>query len=357
MPAWLRSIAVTQPPERMAREEWRAIADRITPPAVDRAVLDRLAARSGIDERGCAASGAGAGFYPDPGSAPPPGTAARMALWLRTARAMALDASRTALDRAGVPASRITHVITASCTGFESPGIDAHLIESLGVARSSKRLNVGFMGCHAAVNALAAARDAVLADGKAAALVCCAEVSSAHFHRSERLDQLVANTLFADGAAAAVVTGDDFAGDVGRPDPGILGTHSIIIPESADEMRWTIGDHGFEMTLGARVPDILREAVGGWVADSLRTHGLAVADVRGWAIHPGGPRVIDAVAAALGLAAEATTPSREVLRTCGNMSSATLLAILGRLGDASTPLPWAGLAFGPGLVGEMVVVG
>ncbi len=111
------------------------------------------------------------------------------------------------------------------------------------------------------------------------------------------------------------------------------------------------------MTLGARVPDILRGAVGGWVADSLRPHGLSVADVRGWAIHPGGPRVIDAVAAALGLSAEAATPSREVLRTCGNMSSATLLAILGRLQDASTPTPWVGLAFGPGLVGEMVVVG
>jgi predicted naringenin-chalcone synthase len=357
MPAWLRSIAVTQPPERMAREEWRAIADRITPPAVDRAVLDRLAARSGIDERGCAASGAGAGFYPDPGSAAPPGTAARMALWSRTARALALDASRTALDRAGVPASRITHVITASCTGFESPGIDAHLIESLGVARSSKRLNVGFMGCHAAVNALAAARDAVLADGKAAALVCCAEVSSAHFHRSERLDQLVANTLFADGAAAAVVTGDDAAMDVACTSPKILGTHSILLPDSADEMRWTIGDLGFEMTLGARVPDILRQSVGPWVEASMRAHGLAIADVHGWAIHPGGPRVIDAVAEALGLPAEATVHSREILRTCGNMSSGTLLAILGRLQASAARRPWVGLAFGPGLAGEMVVVG
>ncbi|MBU3683696.1 MAG: hypothetical protein FGM39_06750 [Phycisphaerales bacterium] len=122
-------------------------------------------------------------------------------------------------------------------------------------------------------------------------------------------------------------------------------------------MRWDVGNHGFEMTLGARVPDILRAHVGPWVLDVLGRHGIDVSDVGGWAIHPGGPRVIDAVAEALGLAAKATTPSREVLRTCGNMSSATLLAILARLRDASTPTPWVGLAFGPGLVGEMVVVG
>ncbi|MFM9170747.1 MAG: hypothetical protein ACKOTD_11730, partial [Phycisphaerales bacterium] len=166
----------------------------------------RLANRSGIDERGCAAAGAGAAFYPDPGAAPPPGTAERMALWSRTARTLAARAASDALARARVDASRITHVITASCTGFESPGIDAHLIETLSLPRTCRRLNVGFMGCHAAVNALAAARDAVLADPGAAALVCCAEVSSAHFHRSSRLDQLVANTLFADGAAAAPST-------------------------------------------------------------------------------------------------------------------------------------------------------
>ena len=166
------------------------------------------------------------------------------------------------------------------------------------------------------------------------------------------MDQLVANALFADGAGAALVSAS-----AGRATHAILGTHAELIPDSAGEMRWTVGDHGFEMTLGARVPDILRERVGPWVAASLAAHGLSVADVGGWAIHPGGPRVIDAVAAALGLPDDATSPSREVLRTCGNMSSATLVAILERLGDGRVRGPWAGLAFGPGLVGEMVVVG
>ena len=352
MPAFLRSIATALPEERLGRADWSAIADRITPPEVDRAVLARLADRSGIDERGCAAAGAGAAFYPDPGAASPPGTALRMALWSRTARVLALRAASEALSRAAIDPSRITHVITASCTGFESPGLDAHLIEELGLSRACRRLNVGFMGCHAAVNALAAARDAVLANPGATALVCCAEVSSAHFHRSRRMDQLVANALFADGAGAAVVSAS-----AGPSTHAILGTHAELIPDSTGEMRWTVGDHGFEMTLGARVPDILRERVGPWVEASLAAHGLSVADVGGWAIHPGGPRVIDAVAAALGLPDDATVASREVLRTCGNMSSATLLAILERLADQRARGPWAGLAFGPGLVGEMVLVG
>ena len=355
MPAHLRSIATALPEERMPRAAWAAIADRITPPEVDRAVLARLADRSGIDERGCAAAGAGAAFYPDPGQAPPPGTAERMALWSRTARSLAVRAASEALARAGIDASRITHVITASCTGFESPGIDAHLIETLGLPRTCRRLNVGFMGCHAAVNALAAARDSVLADAGATALVCCAEVSSAHFHRSSRLDQLVANTLFADGAAAAVVSAEPAPADA-PPAGTILATHGVLIPDSADEMRWDVGNHGFEMTLGARVPDILREHVGAWVRGALGEHGIDLADVGGWAIHPGGPRVIDAVAQALQLPEAATNASRAVLRSCGNMSSATLLAILGRLADARTPRPWVGLAFGPGLAGEMLVV-
>ena len=352
MPAFLRSIATALPDERMSRAAWADIADRITPPEVDRAVLGRLAERSGIDERGCAAAGAGASFYPSPADGPPPDTAERMALWSRTARALGTRAATDALARASIDPSRITHVITASCTGFESPGLDAHLIEELGLSRSCRRLNIGFMGCHAAVNALGAARDAVLANPDATALVCCAEVSSAHFHRSRRMDQLVANALFADGAGAAIVSAS--AGDAS---PAILGTHTELIPDSAGEMRWNVGGHGFEMTLGARVPDILRERVGPWVAASLAAHGLSVSDVGGWAIHPGGPRVVDAVASALGLPDAATAASVEILRTCGNMSSATLLAIVERLDNRRARGPWVGLAFGPGLVGEMVVVG
>jgi predicted naringenin-chalcone synthase len=347
--AMIRAIHTATPPERLARAAWLAFADRITPREVDRALLARLADRSEIESRGAAAA-TEPPFY---AGETPPGTAARMQLWSRTARAMALEASSGALAASTTDPTSITHLVTASCTGFESPGIDAHLIEQLGLSPSVARVNVGFMGCHAAVNALAVARNAALADPATRVLVVCAEVCSAHFHYSTRIDQLIANTLFGDGAAAAIIDG---AVEREGPAPRLMATHSLYLAGTAGEMAWTIGDRGFEMTLGARVPDVLRTEVGAWVASTLATHGLSIADVGTWAIHPGGPRVIESVLASLALPASAGEPSRAVLRAHGNMSSATLLFILERLMREGAPRPWVGLAFGPGLVGEMMVV-
>ncbi len=347
--AAIRAIGTANPPERLTREAWLAFADRIAPSEVSRALLARLAERSEIDERGAAAASEPP-FYAD-GLAP--GTAARMQLWSRAARAMAEEACANALAAAEADASTITHLVTASCTGFESPGIDAHLIERLGLSRAVARANIGFMGCHAAVNALSVARSAAIADPRARVLVCCAEVCSAHFHHSARIDQLIANTLFGDGAAAVVVDGATHAA---QGAPLLAATHSLHLANSEREMAWSIGDHGFEMTLGARVPDILQAEVGAWVASALAPHGLSVGDIGAWAIHPGGPRVIDSVLASLGVAADAGDASRTVLRAHGNMSSATLLFILERFMQARAPRPWVGLAFGPGLVGEMLLV-
>ena len=347
--ASLRSIGTATPPERLTREAWLAFADRIAPAAVDRALLARLAERSAIDSRGAAAA-SDPPFYAD---REPPGTAARMQLWSRAARLMAEDACRAALERGRVDAASITHLVTASCTGFESPGIDAHLIERLALSRAVTRVNIGFMGCHAAVNALAVARAAAVADPAARVLVCCAEVCSAHFHHDARVDRLIANTLFGDGAAAALVDG---AAHADTRAPRLAATHSLHLAGTEREMAWTVGDHGFEMTLGARVPDILRAEVGAWVSAALATHGLSIAEVGAWAIHPGGPRVIESVLDSLGVPAVAGDPSRAVLRAHGNMSSATLLFILERQMRGDAPRPWVGLAFGPGLVGEMVLM-
>lgn len=346
----IRAIGTAVPPGELTVDSWLRIADRITPAEVDRAVLRRLAERSGIERRRCVTSVDPEGGLFPAADAPEPGTERRMHAWSRWARELSLLAARDALASSGHAAAEITHVITASCTGFESPGIDAHLIESLGIDPRCRRTNVGFMGCHAAVNALACARDAVRSNLGAVALVACTEVSSAHFQRSARLDRLVANTLFADGAASAVV------GPARPGDPLLSGTGSVLIPDTAGEMAWTVGDHGFEMTLGARVPDLLQARIRAWVEATLAPHGLGLGDIGGWAIHPGGPRVIDAVRDALGLDEAAAGPSRAVLRDHGNMSSATLLFIARALAERRVPRPWVGLAFGPGLAGELVLI-
>lgn len=350
----LLAIGTACPPCRLTRSEWLIIARRLSPARVDQRVLDRLAERSGIDARSCACLSPpfGESFYPADDGSGGPGTAARMELWWAGVRDMGERAARSALAGAACGAQSVTHVITASCTGFRAPGLEMHLIEALGIPASARRTNIGFQGCHAAVNALAAARAIVLSEPAARVLVCCAEVSTAHFHYGDRLDQLIANTLFADGCAACVIAMSD---DGCRP--SILGTHSRLFPATAGEMGWLVGDHGFEMMLGARVPELLERDVGAWCDASLAVHGLSRSDVGGWAVHPGGPRVIDAVLASLGLAPEHGHHSRDVLRRHGNMSSATLLFILGDMLSDGLPRPWAGLAFGPGLAGECLLLG
>ncbi len=354
MHACIHSIGCANPTQRLTREQWIEMASSIAPKSLDRAVIARLAERSGIDGRWCASAqqvGEPA-FFQAGQDGQGPTTAQRMQLWASAARQMSMEACSQAIDRAKISGRTITHVVTASCTGFDAPGLDAWLIENLSLSAECRRINVGFMGCHAAVNALAIARDTTLANPDAVVLVCCAEVSSAHLHYGVRLDQLIANTLFSDGSAAVIVA---------RGDPSVLpyiaGTHSIMIPNSAGEMAWRIGDNGFEMTLGARVPEILEARVGEWVRRALANYSHTVEDIQGWAIHPGGPRVIEAVIASLSIPHESGDSSRRILRDFGNMSSATLLFILRELLDHNVARPWVGLAFGPGLAGEMLVVG
>jgi predicted naringenin-chalcone synthase len=355
MPGMIRAMLLglgTAVPERVMRQQdWVPIADRIAPATVDRAVTERLARRSGIDRRQCdtADQPGEPSFYPPDASGRGPGTALRMARFSSAARPLAAAAARKAMATAGTPPERITHVVTASCTGFEAPGPDQWLVEDLGLSPTVRRTHVGFMGCHAAVNALALAASMVRAEPKACVLVCCVEICSVHLHYGDRLDRLIANTLFADGAGAAVV-GSEGCG------PCLHAFDSVLLPDCRDQMAWTVGDHGFEMTLGARVPEILQAQVGPWIQSMLDRHGLTVAATGGWAIHPGGPRVIEAVLASLALGEASGAASREILRDFGNMSSATLIFILDRLHRAGVPRPWVGMAFGPGLAGESLLV-
>jgi predicted naringenin-chalcone synthase len=246
---------------------------------------------------------------------------------------------------------RVTHVVTASCTGFEAPGPDQWLIWDLGLPTNCRRTNLGFMGCHAAINGLAVAEAFVRADPRAVVLMTAVEISTVHLHSGARMDRLIANALFADGSSSAVVAAE------GPSDaPRIALADATLMPDSADEMAWRIGNNGFEMTLSSTVPAQLRREVGPWIRGVLARAGLEPAAVGGWAIHPGGPRIVEAIAEALGLPGEATRISCDVLRTRGNMSSATVLFVVRGLQDAGLPRPWMAMSFGPGLAGEALVI-
>jgi predicted naringenin-chalcone synthase len=281
-----------------------------------------------------------------------PSTAQRMKRYAEEAPPLALDASRRALDESGVAAGRLTHLITVSCTGFEAPGVDVRLIKGLGLPATVQRTHVGFMGCHGAINGLRVGRAFAAAEPDAHILLCAVELCSLHYHYGWNPKKVVGNALFADGAAAVVGVGADAPADAWR----VMGAGSCLIPDSEYAMGWTVGDFGFEMTLSTRVPGLIRANLRPWLDGWLARHGLAVADVASWAIHPGGPRVLGAVEEPLGLASEATAVSRAVLREHGNMSSPTVLFILDQLRRQQAPRPCVALGFGPGLVAEALLL-
>lgn len=307
-----------------------------------------------------------------------PSTAQRMTWYEQEAPALTVEAARRALEDAGESPEAITHLVTVSCTGFFSPGVDAALIEELGISRAVERTHVGFMGCHGALNGLRAA-GAYGSDPDARVLLCAVELCSLHFAYGWDPEMLVANTLFADGAAALVGRGSPAAtlpggdpgsapagthdtptggeGEDGAPDGWrVVSSASFHMPDSEEAMSWRIGDHGFRMTLSPQVPDAIRSHLGDWLAGWLADHGLSVEEVGSWAVHPGGPRILDAVEDVVGLERGGLEVPRAVLRTHGNMSSPTVLFILERLRAAGAPRPCVALAFGPGLAVEGALI-
>ena len=295
-------------------------------------------------------------FYPatrGPDDSGPP-TEDRMRRYEAEAPHLAFAAATAALDDARMDPAEITHLITVSCTGFFAPGLDAAVIDHLGLPRTVERTHVGFMGCHGALNGLRVATSFADAREDARVLVCSVELCTLHFAYGWHPDQIVPNALFADGAAALVGVPDTHGHDTSWR---VLASGTLLLPGSEEDMTWRIGDNGFRMTLSARVPDLIQAHVGGWLVEWLAGHGLGLRDIGSWAVHPGGPRILSAFGRAAGLENGAMRVSREVLAGFGNMSSATVLFILERLRRLEAPLPCVALAFGPGLVVEGALLG
>ncbi len=317
-------------------------------------ILEALYRRTGVSQRHAVVLG----DRDEPASLARKTTRERMARFEAEAASLAEAAITRALARAAVPASAIDHLITVSCTGFASPGVDIEVASRLGMRATVARTHVGFMGCHGMMNALRVAHAACAADPSMTVLACAVELCSLHEQVSGDPGQIVANALFADGAAAVVGTACAAnAAEEGTAAPRLLASHSAIIPNTTDLMTWRIGDSGFLMHLDSRVPDVirreLRPALGAW----LDARGLSLSGIGSWAVHPGGPRILTAVQESLGLASGALAASRAVLASHGNMSSPTVLFILDELLRSGAALPCVLLAFGPGLTVEAALVG
>lgn len=346
-----------------------ALARRLIGATFDASAIDTR--RTVIDEFNRPSSGQATFFNPKDGAILSPSTATRNEIYNREAPALGLRAAAQALNEfPGLDSSEITHVVTVSCTGFSAPGLDIALVSGLGLRHSTRRMNVGFMGCYGAFPALHHATAVCSSEPDAVVLVVCVELCSLHLRGSDDPDTILSSSLFADGAAAALISAHDLtskadtsraAGAANRRRLEIAAMETVVTQEGSEHMSWTIGDLGFEMVLSSYVPRILEANI----ADALEPLRRSRPDlVPGpwaeltWAIHPGGRSILDRVQTALGLEENSVDASRAVLREFGNMSSATVLFVLQRLlhhvadNQADQNSVICAAAFGPGLTVE-----
>lgn len=274
-------------------------------------------------------------------------TGERMRRWAAESVPLGKDATAAALAGAGLPASEVGMLAVVSCTGYATPGLDIRVASDLGLPADAQRLSIGHMGCYAAIPGLGAAADFVVARARPAVMLCC-ELTSLHVQPpDDDRGQVVSHALFGDAAAAVALSPE--------PAPGaleLLDVAAVTDPSTAGHMTWEVTDLGFRMGLSPEVPDVLARHVGPAVTGLLGRNGLGPADVEAWAVHPGGPRILDVVAEGLDLAPGALTGSRSVLANRGNCSSATVILVLDALRSAGLPRPGqaaVALAFGPGL--------
>lgn len=285
-------------------------------------------------------------------------TGERNEIYAKEAKPLLETLARNTFDNCpDVEAQEITHIITVSCTGFYSPGPDIDLVKSLKLSKSVERYNLGFMGCYAALPALRMAKQFCEADRSAVVLVVCLELCSLHQQFKEDLDTIVANSLFSDGAAAVIITGE--SGKEGSLE--LSQFNAALLPGGEEDMAWRIGDFGFDLVLSKYVPRIIAANLYDLVGSILKNMELSLADIDNWAIHPGGKSIVDKVAESLNLREEQLKASRKVLREYGNMSSATILFVLREMlldikkNNLKKQKIFA-LAFGPGLTVESAII-
>jgi predicted naringenin-chalcone synthase len=345
LPAYLHSLETVVPVHSHSQEDLSTfLQDRLPDPRFRRLAAQAFR-QSGIETRHAVVEG----FF---GHAPfdlegRATTSARNAVYATESRLLAVALGEKILSLPGaIPREEITHVIFATCTGFVNPGPDYFLVRDLGLRESVERYTLGFMGCYAAFPALRMAAQFCEANPKARVLVVCLELCSLHMQIDESPDSILGNTVFADGAAAALVTSIP---PTTHRHYRLDGFASATIPEGESAMAWSIGDRGFDLVLSGYVPKILSAELGGLFARL----GLRPADFDRFAVHPGGKSILDRFIAALDLPDDSLDASREILRENGNMSSATILFVLKRLLEtASADESVLATAFGPGLTVE-----
>ena len=276
----------------------------------------------------------------------------RNEIYLRVALDLSERAARIALERSGLDASEIGGIFFVSTSGLATPSLDSWLIKRLDLSRHTVRVPIWGLGCAGGAGGLNRASEFVRATGKPALLVAV-ELCSLTFQANDvSRPNLIATSLFADGAAAVVLAPEGNG-------PRIIGGSSTLWDETEDIMGWDVTNTGLKVNISKSVPNIVEKNIRADVEMACTKHGLSLEQLRHFVTHPGGEKVMEAFRSALGLSASVLEDARAVLAEHGNMSSATVLFVLERFMQRHPGLPHdePGLltAVGPGFSAEQVL--
>lgn len=276
--------------------------------------------------------------------------------WIRSAVELGEQVVRQALDKAGLAPKDVDHVFFVTVTGLAVPSIEARLANRLGFREDIRRTPLFGLGCVAGAAGVARAVDYLRAYPRHTALVLSVELCSLTLQREDlSIPNIIASGLFGDGAACAVLQG----AEASKPGPRVVGSRAVFYPNSERIMGWDIVDSGFKVVLSAKVPQLVRENVRANVDTFLSEHGLTRADIRHWVAHTGGPKVLQAFEESLELPVKALARSWASLKEVGNLSSASVLFVLGETLESQEPQPgdWGlMMAMGPGFCAELVLL-
>jgi alkylresorcinol/alkylpyrone synthase len=277
--------------------------------------------------------------------------------WLTASQELGTKAIDAVLERTGFMRSDIDALYIVSITGVASPSLDARLANCMGLRSDIKRTPIFGLGCVGGAVGLVRAADYVRAFPNQVAVLLSVEVCSLTIQLDDlSIANMISSGLFADGAVAALLTGQGTAAAQG---PEIICTKSVFYPGTEDMMGWDISEKGFRVILSPKLPKLIKSRFAADVDSFLTEHGLSRTHVGSWVIHPGGPKILEAVESSLGLFDHELEASWECLSRCGNLSSGSVLKVLEEVIAGHRPQPGTfGViaAMGPGFCAELLLV-